>query len=433
MGLLDSLGAGIQGLLGNPDVRNSLLTSLAVTGPNSEERMALLMRQKAIQEEAKKAEELRQLQLEAYRRQMAQEDKLQQKDDITGAMIQSMNAQVADAVSRLRSSLSSNDMAGAQKARDELAALQSPEAQQIYRGHVATQGNPEMAMQAGLISPLQSTTMTPRDQIALAEKFTPESVRAYQESGDPSTLRPRQDAAQSQLFAPQFFRGPDGRWVAVQGSNQGGLRQEPLPPGFEPTNSPMYAPAVTKLVEKATNDSIAAGNKLLSIQDARAQLQAIPDEEWRSGFQGTMAEAWKRNFGGMDAQSYAKTQYVDLRNTGVLNRLPPGAASDSDIQLVMAGVPPENAPKEILVRYIAGLEKIAQIEAQEANFRVDYLSQNPVRGLVGYQDAWRDAQRQFMQPAPLPNSSPAQGSRDLSTYSEEELRAELERIQRGRQ
>lgn len=298
MGLLDSLGAGIQGLLGNPDVRNSLLTSLAVTGPNSEERMALLMRQKAIQEEAKKAEELRQLQLEAYRRQMAQEDKLQQKDDITGAMIQSMNAQVADAVSRLRSSLSSNDMAGAQKARDELAALQSPEAQQIYRGHVATQGNPEMAMQAGLIPP------------PAKEYAPPEIVKVLAAAGiDPSSEQGKQillqhaqqtgaSGATPSLFAPTVVANPDGTGFSlIQVGNQPGMQPVQtslagVPIGADPNTARNMADA--KLQGKTDAETRAgipgALSTLNEIRGALDKLSASPGLENAYGaFQGRVA------------------------------------------------------------------------------------------------------------------------------------------------
>lgn len=259
MGLLDSLGAGIQGLLGNPDVRNSLLTSLAVTGPNSEERMALLMRQKAIQEEAKKAEELRQLQLEAYRRQMAQEDKLQQKDDITGAMIQSMNAQVADAVSRLRSSLSSNDMAGAQKARDELAALQSPEAQQIYRGHVATQGNPEMAMQAGLISPVQQEQATSK-------------MREYEFA--------RQNGYTGSFTDFMQLRSSAGRdpYYTVVPTTQGLMRFNSATGEMTPVGeTPLVRPSDDPATQRALAEGKTSG-KLTATSDADA-LSALPKVE----------------------------------------------------------------------------------------------------------------------------------------------------------
>lgn len=131
------------------------MAAAAGTGPESGDRMRLMMSQKMAREQQAREEELRQLQLDALRKQAEQTDKAQGRDDITGAMIQSMNLQVADAVQRLRSSLASNDMAGAQKARNELDQLQSPEYQNLLRGHLATQGNLQMAEQAGMVAPLQ--------------------------------------------------------------------------------------------------------------------------------------------------------------------------------------------------------------------------------------------------------------------------------------
>lgn len=338
MGLLDSLGAGIQGLLGNPDVRNSLLTSLAVTGPNSEERMALLMRQKAIQEEAKKAEELRQLQLEAYRRQMAQEDKLQQKDDITGAMIQSMNAQVADAVSRLRSSLSSNDMAGAQKARDELAALQSPEAQQIYRGHVATQGNPEMAMQAGLIPPPAKEYAPPEIvKVLAAAGIDPQSDQGKQiilqnlQQGSAQSMPANVQeweffsrlAPEDQARYIQMKRAD--RWINTGGSN---VRIDPV------TGAPAYEVPNTLPPEKQAERDASAASNALTVNELRSIIEpgGLLDQSTGSGL-GAARDAVAGMVGASTTGAEAIAQLRPIAHRVLMN-VPrfSGPQSDRDVQ-----------------------------------------------------------------------------------------------------
>lgn len=398
MGLLDSLGAGIQGLLGNPDVRNSLLTSLAVTGPNSEERMALLMRQKAIQEEAKKAEELRQLQLEAYRRQMAQEDKLQQKDDITGAMIQSMNAQVADAVSRLRSSLSSNDMAGAQKARDELAALQSPEAQQIYRGHVATQGNPEMAMQAGLISPMSQAKATTAMRNVEALGYTP---------GTPEY----QDALAALLARPAS---------SVTVNNASGLPDLPKDYMWNDPSNPSLGvkPIPGGPADTSAKDNTRTGNRATKVQSTMQ----------------TVAEALRRTDATTAGALGAAAQFIPGTDArwlqGALRTVKANIGFD-ELQAMREASPTGGALGQVAVQELESLQ--STIASLDQGLSPQDLEANLKKVQMHYQ-RWLDAVNQSKSGAlPSSEASITQGSRDLSTYSEEELRAELERIQRGRQ
>lgn len=157
MGLLSSVGNTVGGLLGKQVMGIPVGAMLGI--PQSEEHLRTMLaggpEKMAELERIRRQQQMEELQLKSAQMQMEQFQKAQGKDDITSAMIQSMNLQVADAVQRLRSSLASNDMAGAQKARNELDQLQSPEYQNLLRGHLATQGNLQMAEQAGMVAPLQ--------------------------------------------------------------------------------------------------------------------------------------------------------------------------------------------------------------------------------------------------------------------------------------
>lgn len=145
--------------------------------PQSKEHLQAMIvgpEKMAERERQRRQAELEQMQIEAARMQMAQAKKSQQKDDITSAMIQSMNAQLSDAMARYeaasragQAAQQAGDTRGVataqaemQKAESEVAALRSPQAQNLFRGHLATQGNPQMAEQAGLIAPVQQEQAT---------------------------------------------------------------------------------------------------------------------------------------------------------------------------------------------------------------------------------------------------------------------------------
>ncbi len=435
MGLLSSVGNTVGGLLGKQVMGIPVGAMLGI--PQSEEHLRTMLaggpEKMAELERIRRQQQMEELQLKSAQMQMEQAQKAQGKDDITSAMIQSMNLQVADAVQRLRSSLASNDMAGAQKARNELDQLQSPEYQNLLRGHLATQGNLQMAEQAGMVAPLQQP-MAPTNKMreyefARQNGFEGPFTDFVQMSGA--------NGSQASSFAPTYFQDKKtGRWIAVQANNQGGPpTQFEMPEGFTPQSNSLPPSGTNRLIEAKLDAAQQANQIVQKVQMAREQLAQIPDNEWNAGFRGEAAEAWKRATGMQDAQSLAKAQYTDLRNSGILNSLPPGVASDRDVALVLEGTLPANAPKAMILQYMAGLEKIASIRAQYSSFIADYVSSDPWRGMQGAPQAWKQYTEQMggMPAAPIPNSSPAQGNRDLSTFSEEELRAELERIKRGGQ
>lgn len=175
MGLLSSAGQSISGLLGKEIMGIPAGAFLGI--PQSKEHLQAMIigpEKMAERERLKRQAELEQMQIEAARMQMDQARKSQQKDDITSAMIQSMNAQLSDAMARYEAASRAGQVAqqagdtqgvaaakeAMQKAQSEYEAIKSPAAQNLFRGHVATQGNPEMAMQAGLISPIQQEQAT---------------------------------------------------------------------------------------------------------------------------------------------------------------------------------------------------------------------------------------------------------------------------------
>ena len=80
------------------------------------------------------------------------------------------------------------------------------------------------------------------------------------------------------------------------------------------------------------------------------------------GFQGGMTEL--------------KQEYTRLRNTSAIKMLPPGPATDKDIQLVLAGFPSETARAGDLARFLRGMAKLQGIDASVANAKTDWFAQN---------------------------------------------------------
>lgn len=401
MGLLNGF-SNISGLLGKPEIKQALLMAAAAgTGPESGDRMQFMLRQKMAQEQQAKDEELRKLQLDALRKQAEQADKAQGKDDITGAMIQSMNLQVSDAVQRLRTSMASNDEAGAQKARNDLSQLQSPEYQNLLRGHLATQGNVGMAEQAGMIAPLQppaSPTNKMREYEFARQNGYEGSFTDFMQVSGAAGGTPG-------LFAPTVVRNSDGSFSFVQAGNQ---------PGMQPVVNPLAGSPVGS--DPALQGAIAgarAGGRMTAESDVQT-LSDLPTVEASAAEIDTLLSELAAHPG--------KSQAVGTRSMLPVIPGSPAAGFVARLEQVQG--------KTFLQAYqsLKGGGAITEIEGKKAEQAIGRLNRaqseedfnQAVSDLqdvvaVGLSRARRRAQQaQARQPGsmpagPVPNSSPAQG------------------------
>lgn len=121
-------------------------------------------------------------------------------------------------------------------------------------------------------------------------------------------------------------------------------------------------------------------------------------------FGGKWKETFKEITGTQDAVSELRKRYFAIRGSQVVNNLPPGAASDTDIALALAGFPSDKANKKQLSSFLRGLSKLERIKADYANFRSNYISEKgSERDML---KAW-NSRTEERKPAPT-NEAPAQ-------------------------
>jgi len=103
-------------------------------------------------------------------------------------------------------------------------------------------------------------------------------------------------------------------------------------------------------------------------------------------------EETKNDFFGTQTEAEAlRTEIRAMTNSMVMSSLPPGAASDKDIELAMKGVPRADSDPEILQQYFRGVAKIAAIKAYEAELKLKHLDEEGDIG--GFPAKWRAAQK----------------------------------------
>ncbi len=78
-----------------------------------------------------------------------------------------------------------------------------------------------------------------------------------------------------------------------------------------------------------------------------------------------------------------------LANEEIIQNLPPGVASDRDIEIAMRGRPPATANPAYVAAWLNGKVKQNAIKHAYQTFRADYLSRN--KTMAGFPQAWNEA------------------------------------------
>ena len=123
------------------------------------------------------------------------------------------------------------------------------------------------------------------------------------------------------------------------------------------------------------NDSAVAA--VGSEQAAGRMLDLASRLEQQGGGYGTFSgiNAWVRNAtGNQDAWTQTRQEYVRLRNTQAIKSLPPGPATDRDIELALKGFPAENADARTVASFLRGMAKMAQYEAVAESAKAEWVN-----------------------------------------------------------
>ena len=118
--------------------------------------------------------------------------------------------------------------------------------------------------------------------------------------------------------------------------------------------------------------------------------QVANSSEWKAGLENTVEDTLLGMMGKRDEPQYLRTQVNSIRNHDAIGMLPPGPASDRDIEIVMKGVPPENAGREEVTAFLEATAKVSAKLADHDKMRAKYtIEQNR----EAFQEDW-DAKMQ---------------------------------------
>ena len=111
-----------------------------------------------------------------------------------------------------------------------------------------------------------------------------------------------------------------------------------------------------------------------------AEIQELAKQfnvaNYEAGMAGDIAAKWRSLTGDQTRIDLLKANFNKIINASVMDGLPPGVASDKDIELARAGFPDDSYRPEMIASYLAGMQKLSYIAAEKEKERLKFLAKN---------------------------------------------------------
>ncbi|MGB3724816.1 MAG: hypothetical protein WA981_03540 [Glaciecola sp.] len=163
--------------------------------------------------------------------------------------------------------------------------------------------------------------------------------------------------------------------------------------GFVSKEGRELSAGLQKRLSTATDEAVKAGSNVIKYNDLASQ---VDNADIQGGLAGQAGELLKKVTGQQDFRTELRKDYYAIRGSEVVNNLPPGAASDTDIALALAGFPDDSANGQQIASFLRGLSKINEYQKQYNEFKANYISENGTeRNML---KAWKEQGVEFENP-----------------------------------
>lgn len=126
-----------------------------------------------------------------------------------------------------------------------------------------------------------------------------------------------------------------------------------------------------KLVNESVVSSVAADQAAGQMTDLANRL----DGESAGYGKFSSAREWlKSATGSQDYMTQLRNEYTRIRNSQAISMLPPGPATDKDIEIAMKGFPPENADTKTMASFLRGMAKLNNLTAVTENAKAEWVN-----------------------------------------------------------
>ena len=189
-------------------------------------------------------------------------------------------------------------------------------------------------------------------------------------------------------FAATNYRGSDGKNYKqiTEGPHAG--RYVDADGNYKPNGVTVRPIGSGQIDSKVAED---AYSKSENAAAGMQKIDSIAEEILRTDFAaegafGSFTEFVKGILGTQGGVSVWKTKFKGFINSEVVNNLPPGVASDKDIQLARSGFPDENWDKDALLQWMAGYRKQLMYSSAYFNAKAEYLTETGSQS--GFRKEW---------------------------------------------
>jgi len=197
--------------------------------------------------------------------------------------------------------------------------------------------------------------------------------------------------AKTALVKSQFIESAEALGLQEKAWNIQNLRSEIATRGAK-LNLDTQTTNVTVLEKLASINRMSADipadtRKLINesaVTAATAQQAAAQSNDLANRIEGlggygklaSLGEYVKATFGTEGYETALRQEYTRLRNTAAIKSLPPGPATDKDIQMALSGFPKDTSNSKNIAQFLRGMAKLQDIDAAVANAKTDWLAQN---------------------------------------------------------
>lgn len=135
--------------------------------------------------------------------------------------------------------------------------------------------------------------------------------------------------------------------------------------------------------EKRYNELLDETSRLRRMNTETGAITSLLDTiDPSSGAIAKVGKAIKTVFGTEDVESVLRTRIEAIRVAQAIGNLPPGIASDKDIELVLGGTLPSTANPEALKEWFGALDRLNNIAIEEQEAQLTHLDNN--KSMKGY-------------------------------------------------
>ena len=122
-----------------------------------------------------------------------------------------------------------------------------------------------------------------------------------------------------------------------------------------------------------------------------ALAKQFEEADYTGGVPTRIKELTKELVGNEDKQTALIKAGRSVVVSSAIQNLPPGVASDKDIELVMSPLPSQFSNPQYMAAYLKAAAKLQKVQAEYNDFALQYMDQNTTKGnkMVGLDSAWR--------------------------------------------